>query len=79
MLAALNLLAFAIHTVCDCLEQIWVEARTAKRARTRFFAGSRMSFRWCAVPETEHRSCPSLKDGQSRPACVCFPSPNGLM
>jgi hypothetical protein len=37
MFAALNLLAFALHTVCDCLEQLWIGARTAKRARTRFF------------------------------------------
>ncbi len=35
--AALNLLAFAVHTACDCLEQIWSDARTAKRARKRFF------------------------------------------
>ncbi len=37
MFAAMNLLAFALHTVCDCLEQLWTTARTAKRARTRFF------------------------------------------
>ena len=37
MFAALNLLAFAIHTVCDGLEQLWTDARTAKPARTRFF------------------------------------------
>ena len=37
MFAALNMLAFAVHTVCDCLERIWVDARTAKRARHRFF------------------------------------------
>ena len=37
MFAAMNLLAFAIHTACDCLEQLWIDARTAKRARTRFF------------------------------------------
>jgi DDE family transposase len=37
MFAAMNLLAFAIHTVCDCLEQLWINARTAKRARKRFF------------------------------------------
>src|SRR6195952_2274837 len=36
MFAALNLLAFAIHTVCDCLEQLWIDDRTAKRARKRF-------------------------------------------
>ncbi|HEV7879187.1 transposase, partial [Bradyrhizobium sp.] len=37
MFATLNLLAFAIHTVCDCLEQLWIHARAAKRARKRFF------------------------------------------
>ena len=37
MFAALNMLAFAVHTLCDCLEQIWIDARTAKRARQRFF------------------------------------------
>jgi hypothetical protein len=35
--AAMNLLAFAFHTVCDCLEQLWTAARQAKRARKRFF------------------------------------------
>jgi hypothetical protein len=35
--AALNLLAFAFHTVCDLLEPLWIRAREAKRARTRFF------------------------------------------
>jgi hypothetical protein len=35
--AALNLLAFAYHTVCDCLENLWIAAREAKRARKRFF------------------------------------------
>jgi len=37
MLAAMNLLAPAIRTACDCLEQGWIDARAAKRARTRFF------------------------------------------
>jgi len=37
LFATLNPLAFAIHTACDCLEQLWIDARTAKRARTRFF------------------------------------------
>ncbi len=37
LFAVMNLLAFAIYTVCDCLEQLWIDARTAKRARTRFF------------------------------------------
>ena len=37
MFAAMNLLAFALHTVCDGLEQLWAAARTAKQARARFF------------------------------------------
>lgn len=37
LFASMNLLAFAIHTACDCLEQSWIKARTAKRARKRFF------------------------------------------
>ena len=51
MFAALNLLAFAIHTVCDCLEQIWVEARTAKRARTRFFEHIRTITAYLVFPD----------------------------
>ena len=35
--AAMNLLAFAFHTICDCLEAAWTQAREAKRARKRFF------------------------------------------
>ncbi len=35
--AAMNLLAFAFHTICDCLEDLWAKAREAKRARKRFF------------------------------------------
>ena len=35
MFAAMNLLAFAFHTVCDCLEELWIKARQAKRARKR--------------------------------------------
>ena len=37
MFAAMNLLAFAFHTVCDCLEDLWTQAREAKRGRKRFF------------------------------------------
>jgi hypothetical protein len=37
LFATMNILAFAMHTVCDCLEELWVKAREAKRARKRFF------------------------------------------
>jgi hypothetical protein len=33
----MNLLVFAMHTVRHCLEDLWVAAREAKRARKRFF------------------------------------------
>ena len=51
MFAALNMLAFAIHTVCDCLEQIWVDARTAKRARHRFFEHLRTITAYLVFPD----------------------------
>ena len=35
--AAINLLAFDFHTVCDCIEDLWINARLAKRARKRLF------------------------------------------
>ena len=35
--AAMNLLAFAFHTACDCLETLWQQAREAVGARVRFF------------------------------------------
>jgi len=51
LFAALNLLAFAIHTVCDCLEQLWIDARTAKRARTRFFEHIRTITAYLVFPD----------------------------
>jgi hypothetical protein len=35
--AAMNLLAFAFHTACDCLENLWQQARATVGARARFF------------------------------------------
>jgi len=37
MLAALNLLAFAFHTVADCVDTLWQQARDKKGSRKRFF------------------------------------------
>lgn len=37
MFAAMNLLAFAFHTACDCLETLWQQARQAVGTRARFF------------------------------------------
>jgi hypothetical protein len=51
LFAAMNLLAFAIHTVCDCLEQAWIDARTAKRARKRFFEHIRTITAYLVFPD----------------------------
>jgi hypothetical protein len=53
MFAAMNLLAFAIHTVCDCLEQLWINARTAKRARKRFFEHIKTITAYLVFPDWE--------------------------
>jgi hypothetical protein len=49
--AALNLLAFAFHTVCDCLEDLWIAAREAKRARKRFFEHIRTITAYLVFPD----------------------------
>ena len=51
LFAALNLLAFALHTVCDCLEDLWTRARAAKRARTRFFEHVRTITAYLVFPD----------------------------
>jgi len=35
--ATMNLLAFAMHTLCDCVEDLWIKARNALGARRLFF------------------------------------------
>jgi len=39
VLASLNLLAFALHAVCDLAEGLWRQARETLGPRTRFFQG----------------------------------------
>jgi hypothetical protein len=51
--AAMNLLAFAFHTVCDCLEDLWTAARQAKRARKRFFEHIRTITAYLVFPNWE--------------------------
>jgi hypothetical protein len=51
MFAAMNLLAFAFHTVCDCLEAMWIKAREAKRARKRFFEHMRTITAYLVFPD----------------------------
>ena len=49
--AAMNLLAFAFHTACDCLEALWIRARAAKRARHRFFEHIRTITAYLVFPD----------------------------
>lgn len=51
MFVTLNLLAFAVHTVCDCLEARWTAARQAKRARKRFFEHIRTITAYLVFPD----------------------------
>ena len=51
MFAAMNLLAFAFHTICDALEQLWMNARNAKRVRTRFFEHIRTITAYLVFPD----------------------------
>lgn len=51
LFAAMNLLAFAFHTVCDCLEELWIKAREAKRARKRFFEPIRTITAYLVFPD----------------------------
>ena len=53
MFAAMNLLAFAVHTVCDGLERLWITARTAKRARKRFFEHIRTITAYLVFPDRQ--------------------------
>ena len=51
LFAAMNMLAFAIHTACDCLEDLWVKAREAKGARKRFFEHIRTITAYLVFPD----------------------------
>jgi hypothetical protein len=53
LFAAMNLLAFAFHTICDCLEDLWIKAREAKRARKRFFEHIRTITAYLVFPSWE--------------------------
>lgn len=53
LFAAFNLLAFAYHTACDCLEALWSKARQAKRARKRLFEHIRTITAYLVFPDWE--------------------------
>ena len=51
LFAAMNLLAFAMHTACDCLEELSIKAREPKRARKRFFEHIRTITEYLVFPD----------------------------
>jgi hypothetical protein len=51
LFCAMNLLAFAMHTLCDIAETLWIKARYAKRARKRFFEHIRMITEYLVFPD----------------------------
>jgi hypothetical protein len=50
MFAAMNLLAFAFHTACDCVETLWQQAREAIGTRSRFFQDLRSISAYVVFP-----------------------------
>jgi len=46
----MNRLAFAFHAICDRLEDLWIKARRAKRARKRFSEPIRTIAAYLAFP-----------------------------
>jgi len=51
LFAAMNMPAFAIHTACDCLEDLWLKAREAKGARKRLFEHIRTITAYLVFPD----------------------------
>jgi hypothetical protein len=50
MFVAMNLLAFALRTVCDCLEALWIKARQDKCDRKRPFEHIRTITAYLILP-----------------------------
>ena len=67
VLATMNLLAFAMHTVADLVDQAWKAARAAVGARKRFFEDLRAITTYLLFP-TWHHLVETLRSGQPPPA-----------
>ena len=71
MRATLNLLAFALHTVADLVDEAWTAARAAVGSRKRFFeelrtiTTCRVFQTWAALVETRRSGDPppAIHDG----------------
>ena len=53
MFAAMNLLAFTFHTVCDIADELWIKARKTKKTRRRFFEHFRSITAYLVFPSWE--------------------------
>lgn len=51
LFCAMNLIAFAMHTACDLIEDLWMKARQAKRTRKRFFEHIRTIAEYLVFPD----------------------------
>ena len=51
LLATMNLLAFAFHTVCDLADKAWRKARDVLTPRKRFFQDLRSITRYLVFPD----------------------------
>ncbi|MCL2713068.1 MAG: ISNCY family transposase, partial [Alphaproteobacteria bacterium] len=51
MFAAMNMLAFAMHTLCDSVESPWIKARNAAGKRKRFFDAIRILTTYTVFPD----------------------------
>ena len=51
MFAAMNMLAFAMHTLCDAVESLWIKARNAAGTRKRFFDTFRILTAYLVFPD----------------------------
>ena len=67
VLATMNLLAFAMHTVADLADQAWRAARAAVGARKRFFEDLRAITTYLVFP-TWAALVETLRTGQPPPA-----------
>ena len=74
VLATMNLIAFAMHTVADLVDDAWKAARAAIGARKRFFEDLRAVTTylvfpsWAALVENERR--PDPRDTAPQPAAA---------
>ena len=67
LLATMNLLAFALHSLCEILESLWIKARETLGARRRFFEHLRTITSYFVFPTSQTR-IRSFITGQAPPA-----------